>query len=126
MSEKAISLSLVHKLFPLRFTPIHRGTETSDLLVFHPSFSHHYVEYLCYLIRDHELETIDILTTDDLEIVVRRQSIRMPPRPFGIIDGIYRQELAKVRGRAGLLYHNGDLVSTTVASNAKLPLLLVP
>lgn len=78
------------------------------------------------MIRVHELETIDILTTDDLEIVVRRQSIRMPPRPFGIIDGIYRQELAKVRGRAGLLYHNGDLVSTTVASNAKLPLLLVP
>lgn len=61
------------------------------------SSSHHYVEYLCYNIREKRLETIEILSTDDLEIVVRRQNIRMPPRPFGIVDGIYRLELVKVR-----------------------------
>lgn len=55
------------------------------------------------MISGHKLETLDILTTDDLEIVVRRQNIRMPPRPYGIVDGMYRQELVKVSesGRAG-------------------------
>lgn len=54
------------------------------------------MEYLCYIIREQRLETVDILTTDDLEIVVRRQNLRMPPRPFGIVDGLYRLELVKV------------------------------
>lgn len=56
----------------------------------------HYVEYLCFLIRDNKLETIPILSADDLETCVRRANKKMPPRPYGILEGIYRQYLLEV------------------------------
>lgn len=94
-------ISEIH-LSNLPFNPIHSRslvTEHWNIGSAVPVFisSHHYVEYLCYSIRENRLDTLDILTTDDLEIVVRRQNFRMPPRPFGIVDGIYRQELVQVR-----------------------------
>jgi E3 Ubiquitin Ligase RBR C-terminal domain len=59
----------------------------------------HYVEYLCGLIRHHNLEPIDILTADDLETVVRRANKPRPPRPYGITEGIYRTFLLEVSPR---------------------------
>jgi hypothetical protein len=59
-------------------------------------FRPHYVEYLCGLIRLNQIETIDILTADDLETVVRRANKRPPPRPYGTLEGIYRQGLVEV------------------------------
>lgn len=57
----------------------------------------HYIEYLCLLIRQSRLETLSILKADDLETVVRRENRRMPPKPYGILEGIYRRYLAEVR-----------------------------
>lgn len=56
----------------------------------------HYVEYLCFLIHQYRLETLSILKSDDLETLVRRENRRMPPKPYGILEGIYRQYLAEV------------------------------
>ena len=58
---------------------------------------HHYVEYLCNLIRNNSIDSINILSADDLEIVVRRENKRMPPRPSGMVDGIYKTYLFQVR-----------------------------
>jgi hypothetical protein len=56
----------------------------------------HYVEYLTNLIRKHKLDTLSILSSDDLETVVRRASIPLPPRPYGTLDLIYRDQLLQV------------------------------
>lgn len=56
----------------------------------------HYIEYLCGLIRSNNLETNSILTADDLETVVRRASKKLPPKPYGILEGIYRHALLEV------------------------------
>jgi len=56
----------------------------------------HYVEYLTKLIRKHKLDTLSILSSDDLETLVRRKSIPLPPRPYGTLDLIYRDHLLKV------------------------------
>lgn len=61
------------------------------------AYRNHYVEYLCSLIRHNNLETIPILTADDLETCVRRANKKMPPRPYGILEGIYRQYLLEVQ-----------------------------
>lgn len=56
----------------------------------------HYIEYLTNLIRKHSLETLGLLSSDDLETLVRRASIRLPPRPYGTLDLIYRDHMHKV------------------------------
>ena len=56
----------------------------------------HYLEYLTKLIRKHKLDTLSILSSDDLETLVRRASIPLPPRPYGTLDFIYRDQLLKV------------------------------
>lgn len=56
----------------------------------------HYVEYLTKLIWKHKLDTLSILSSDDLETLVRRASIPLPPRPYGTMDLIYRDQLLKV------------------------------
>lgn len=56
----------------------------------------HYIEYLTIVIRKHSLDTLSILRADDLETLVRRASIRLPPRPYGTLDLIYRDHLLKV------------------------------
>lgn len=57
----------------------------------------HFIEYLCFLIRNNNIDPISILSTDDLEIVVRRANKRLPPRPYGMVDTFYRRELLKVQ-----------------------------
>ncbi|KAL7037872.1 hypothetical protein ACKWTF_009385 [Chironomus riparius] len=57
----------------------------------------HYLEYLCFLIRQNRLETLSILKADDLETLVRRENRRMPPKPYGLLEGIYRTYLLEVR-----------------------------
>ncbi|CAG9827831.1 unnamed protein product [Diabrotica balteata] len=56
----------------------------------------HYLEYLCLLIRKYNLETIDMLTADDLETVVRRASKKLPPNAFGTPREMYRSRLKQV------------------------------
>lgn len=56
----------------------------------------HYIEYLCLLIRHHELESLDILKADDLETLVRRENRKLPPKPYGILESFYRQRLVEV------------------------------
>lgn len=65
-------------------------------------FRNHYNEYLCLLIRENMLETLGILSTDDLETLVRRANKRLPPRPYvyrqdpKICETIFHRELVKV------------------------------
>ncbi|XP_037912727.1 E3 ubiquitin-protein ligase lubel isoform X2 [Hermetia illucens] len=56
----------------------------------------HYIEYLIFLIIDNNIDPIEILSTDDLEIVIKRASKRIPPRPYGMVEGLYRRELLKI------------------------------
>lgn len=58
--------------------------------------SAHYIEYLTSLVISQRIDPLNILSADDLESIVRRANKRMPPRPFGLVDGIYRDYLAQV------------------------------
>lgn len=60
------------------------------------TFRNHYVEYLCFLIRLNNLESLSILTTSDLETLLRRANRRLPPRPYGLLDTFFRREMLKV------------------------------
>ena len=53
----------------------------------------------------HRIDPLNILNADDLESIVRRANKRMPPRPFGIVDGIYRDYLAQVSVAQGSGYY---------------------
>lgn len=59
----------------------------------------HYLEYLIFLIRKHHLESISILTADDLETVVRRAAKKLPPNAWGTPREIYRKRLFQVLPR---------------------------
>lgn len=54
------------------------------------------------LIRENMLEPLSILSTDDLETLVRRANKRLPPRPYvfrqdpKICESIFHRELIKV------------------------------
>ncbi|XP_038107289.1 E3 ubiquitin-protein ligase lubel isoform X2 [Culex quinquefasciatus] len=56
----------------------------------------HYIEYLSALVTHHSIDPLTILSADDLESLVRRANRRMPPRPQGLVDGIYRDYLAQI------------------------------
>ncbi|XP_063922547.1 E3 ubiquitin-protein ligase lubel isoform X3 [Zophobas morio] len=56
----------------------------------------HYFEYLCKLIRKHGLETIDLLSADDLETVVRRAAKKLPPNAYGTPREMYRFRLYQI------------------------------
>lgn len=64
--------------------------------IFNRHYRSHYLEYLCLLIRQSRLETLDILKADDLETVVRRENRKLPPKPYGILESFYRQRLVEV------------------------------
>lgn len=49
------------------------------------------------MIRTNNIDTLSVLSTDDLEIAIRRSNKRMPPRPYGVLQSFYHQELMKVR-----------------------------
>ncbi|KAL5281668.1 RNF31 family protein [Megaselia abdita] len=55
----------------------------------------HFIEYLSLLIRENRLDTLPVLEVDDLETIVRRANKRLPPRPYGLLEGIYKNELLK-------------------------------
>lgn len=65
-------------------------------------FRNHFIEYLCFLIREHGIDTLEILSTSDLETVVRRANRRLPVRPYvfrqdiTIANSIFHRELMKV------------------------------
>lgn len=61
------------------------------------TFRPHYVEYLSFLVTHNSIDPINLLNADDLESIVRRANKRMPPRPYGMVDGIYREYLLQVR-----------------------------
>uniref|UniRef100_A0A1Y1N3Q0 Uncharacterized protein n=1 Tax=Photinus pyralis TaxID=7054 RepID=A0A1Y1N3Q0_PHOPY len=56
----------------------------------------HYLEYLSLLIRQHKLETISMLSADDLETVVRRAAKRLPPNAWGTPREMYRKRLLQI------------------------------
>lgn len=64
----------------------------------------HYVEYLCFLIRENNIDPITILSTSDLETVIRRSKRRLPVRPYffrhdvhlNVSESIFHRELLKV------------------------------
>lgn len=62
----------------------------------------HFIEYLCSLIRDKNLDPVTILSTHDLETVIKRANKRLPVRPFyfrhdeTLSDSIFHRELIKV------------------------------
>uniref|UniRef100_A0A182MZB1 Uncharacterized protein n=1 Tax=Anopheles dirus TaxID=7168 RepID=A0A182MZB1_9DIPT len=56
----------------------------------------HYIEYLSFLVTHNSIDPINLLNADDLESIVRRANKRMPPRPYGMVDGIYREYLLQI------------------------------
>lgn len=57
----------------------------------------HYIEYLCNIIRQYELDPLPILNADDLETVVRRAAKKLPPNAFGTPRDVYRRRLSQVQ-----------------------------
>ncbi|KAG8196404.1 hypothetical protein JTE90_009039 [Oedothorax gibbosus] len=53
----------------------------------------HYVEYLGQLVNKHKVDPIQIFENDDLELVLRRANIRLPPRRYREPDDSYRTKL---------------------------------
>lgn len=65
-------------------------------LAFLSSYRKHYLEYLSRLIRQHSIDTLPLLSADDLETVIRREHRRLPPRPYGTPTSVYHEKLLKV------------------------------
>lgn len=59
-------------------------------------FRMHYLEYMCKLLRQHSVDPINILSTDDLETVVRRAAKKLPPNAYGTPRDMYRYRLLQV------------------------------
>ena len=57
----------------------------------------HYIEYLCILIRKHNVDPIAMLSADDLETIVRRADKKLPPNAFGTPRDVYRARLLQVQ-----------------------------
>lgn len=60
----------------------------------------HYLEYLSRLVRSRAVDPLPILGVDDLETLVRRAALRLPPRPYGTLEGLYKRGLIEVCLRA--------------------------
>ncbi|XP_041977692.1 E3 ubiquitin-protein ligase lubel isoform X2 [Aricia agestis] len=56
----------------------------------------HYLEYLSRLVRGRAVDPLPILGVDDLETVVRRAALRLPPRPYGSLEGLYKRSLIEI------------------------------
>lgn len=69
-------------------------------------FRKHYIEQLCRLIRQNQLETLRLLTADDLETVVRRQGLKLPPNPYGSPKLHYYNSLLEVACCPPFLFFN--------------------
>ncbi|KPI94716.1 RING finger protein 31 [Papilio xuthus] len=60
------------------------------------AYRNHYLEYLSRLVRSREVDPLPILGVDDLETLVRRAALRLPPRPYGTLEGLYKRGLIEV------------------------------
>lgn len=56
----------------------------------------HYLEYLSRRVRALGLDPLPLLGVDDLETLVRRAALRLPPRPYGTLEGLYKRALVEV------------------------------
>lgn len=56
----------------------------------------HYLEYLSRLVRNGHVDPLPLLEVDDLETLVRRAGLRLPPRPYGSLEGLYKRALVEV------------------------------
>lgn len=56
----------------------------------------HLREYLSRIICQNKLETINLLTLDDLETVVLREGKKRPPRCYGMPEDDYYNSLYQV------------------------------
>ncbi|CAH2104287.1 unnamed protein product [Euphydryas editha] len=56
----------------------------------------HYLEYLSRLVRSQNIDPLPILGVDDLETLVRRAALRLPPRPYGSLEGLYKRGLTEI------------------------------
>lgn len=59
------------------------------------AYRNHYLEYLCRLVRATHMDPLPLLGVEDLETLVRRAGLRLPPRPYGL-DGIFKRTLVEV------------------------------
>lgn len=59
-------------------------------------YRRHYIEHLSGLITRNKLECLPILSTDDLETIVRREGKRLPNRPYGTPVQNFHNALLKV------------------------------
>ncbi len=77
-------------------SPKGEGTVDVNYNILCGSIRTHYVEYLGLLIWQHHLDPISILSSDDLETIVKRAHKKLPAKPYGIKDVDYRPLLLKV------------------------------
>lgn len=54
------------------------------------------MEYLGQLVNKHKVDPIQIFDNDDLELVLKRANIRLPPKRYRENDAQYREKLIKV------------------------------
>ncbi|XP_059060385.1 E3 ubiquitin-protein ligase lubel [Achroia grisella] len=56
----------------------------------------HYLEYLSRIVRARGIDPLPLLGVDDLETLVRRAAQRLPPRPYGSLEGLYKRALHEI------------------------------
>ncbi|XP_052758610.1 E3 ubiquitin-protein ligase lubel isoform X2 [Galleria mellonella] len=56
----------------------------------------HYLEYLSRVVRARGIDPLPLLGVDDLETLVRRAALRLPPRPYGSLEGLYKRALIEI------------------------------
>ncbi|KAM3964680.1 LOW QUALITY PROTEIN: uncharacterized protein ACR2FA_001070 [Aphomia sociella] len=56
----------------------------------------HYLEYLSRIAHARGVDPLPLLGVDDLETLVRRAALRLPPRPYGSLEGLYKRALLEI------------------------------
>lgn len=60
------------------------------------AYRNHYLEYLSRVVRAAHADPMPLLGVEDLETLVRRAGLRLPPRPYGTLEGLFKRALVEV------------------------------
>lgn len=84
------------------------------------------MEYLTRLVRGGGCDPLPLLAVDDLETLVKRGGLRLPPRPYGSLGGLYRRALTEVTARFTCRPHYVEYLAARARPLDPLPIMQVP
>lgn len=86
----------------------------------------HYLEYLSRVVRGRGVDPLPLLDVDDLETLVRRAALRLPPRPYGSLEGIYKRALLEVCTHRCCRPHYVEYLAGAARGLDPIPIMDVP